>query len=247
MTEEDRTIVVFLDTNSLHFIHLYLMWAKERGLDPASTQGDGIAEAKKQPAKHRGNLEKGLEQGWKIVASLARPDVRVEYSPLSELEMMAGRARGRAIEKAASEGVPDRMWTRFREEEIGARLTAADLTDIRTRVEGLGSALERAGIPATVSDPGRTRDVFDLAKDIAGLVYLGMADSVIYASALVAGADYLITRDEYFRKTVNRIRTGQKPYDEARRKLRDRIARITLEAPNDVGLPEAQSALMQER
>ena len=248
MTEEDRTVVVFLDTNALHFIHLYLMWAKERGLDPASTQGDGVAEAKKQPAKHRGNLEEeGLEQGRKIVESLARPDVRVEYSPASELELMAGRARGRAIEKAACEGVPDRMWTRFHEEEISARLTTADLTDIRTRVEGLGSALERAGILAAVSDPGRTRDVFDLAKDITGMVYLGMADSVIYASALVAGADYLITRDGYFRKTVNRIRTGQKRYDAIRRKLRDRIARITLEAPNDVGLPAAQRALIRER
>ena len=246
MTEEDRTVVVFLDTNALHFIHLYI-WTKEQGLDPASTQGDGVAEAKKQTAKHRGNLEKGLEQGRKIVASLARPDVRVEYSPVSELELMAGRARGRAVENAAKEGIPDRMWTRFREEEISARLTTADLTDIRTKVEGLGSALERAGILAAVSDPGRTRDVFDLAKDITGLVYLGMADSIIYASALVAGADYLITRDGYFRKTIKCIRNDPKPYDEIRRKLRERIARITLEAPNDVGLPEAQSALMHKR
>ena len=246
MTEENRTVVVFLDTNALHFIHLYI-WTKEQGLDPVSTQGDGIAEAKKQTAKHRGNLEKRLEQGRKIVASLARPDVRVEYSPVSELELMAGMARGRAIEKAASEGVPDRIWTRFHEREISDRLTTADLTDIRTRVEGLGSALEGAGIPATVSDPSRTRDVFDLARDIAGLVYLGMADSVIYASALVAGADYLITRDGYFRKTVNRIRSGQKPYDEIGRKRRDRTARITFEALNDVGLPEAQPALTHKR
>ena len=114
-------------------------------------------------------------------------------------------------------------------------------------MEGLGSALERAGIPATVSDPGRTRDVFDLAKGIAGLVYLGMADSVIHASALVAGADYLITGDEYFRNTVNRIGTGQEPYDEARRKLRDRIARTTLVRPADIALPEAIQALPHGR
>ena len=242
MTEENHTVVVFLDTNALHFIRLYI-WTKEQGLDPASTQGDGVAEAKKQTAKHRGNLEKRLEQGRKIVASLARPDVRVEYSPVSELELMAGRAKGKAMENAAREGIPDRMWTRFREEEISVRLKVADLTDIRTRVEGLGPALERAGISATVSNPSRTRDVLDLAKDITGLVYLGMADSVIYASALVAGADYLITRDMYFRKTVNRVRSGQKPYDEAKQQLRDRIARITLDTPNDVGLPEARRAL----
>ena len=114
-------------------------------------------------------------------------------------------------------------------------------------MEGLGPALERAGIPATVSDPDRTRDVLDLAKGIAGLVYLGMAASVIHASALVAGADYLITTDTYFRKTVNRIRTGQEPYDEAKWKLRDRIAQTTLVRPVDIALPEAKQALPNRR
>ena len=114
-------------------------------------------------------------------------------------------------------------------------------------MEGLGSALERAGIPATVSDPDRTRDVLDLAKGIAGLVYLGMADSVIHASALVAGADYPIATDTYFRKTVNRIRTGQKPYDEVRRKLQALIGQITLDRPADIDLPEAERTLPHGR
>ena len=77
------------------------------------------------------------------------------------------------------------MWTRFFEKEISARLESVDLTDIRVRVEGLCAALEKAGILATVSDEGRARDVLDLAKDITGLVYLGFADSVVYASALL--------------------------------------------------------------
>lgn len=114
-------------------------------------------------------------------------------------------------------------------------------------MEELGPALERADILATVSDLDRTRDVFDLAKGISGLVYLEMADSVIHASALVAGADYLITRDEYFRKTVNRIRTGQEPYDEARRKLQALIGKITLDRPDDIDLPQAERELPHGR
>ena len=248
MNEETRPVVAFLDTNALHFIHLYLTLAEEQSLYPFAPEEAAIAEAKEHLGREHGDeLGKRLKQGLDIVASLAGPDVRVEYSSVSEIELMAGRARGRAMENAAREGIPDRMWTRLREQEISARLSAADLTDIRRRVEGLGPALERAGILATVSDPDRTRDVLDLAKGIAGLVYLEMADSVIYASALVAGADYLITRDEYFRKTVNRIRTGQEPYDEARRKLRDRIAQTTLVRPADVALPEAKQALPHGR
>ena len=248
MNEEARRVVAFLDTNALHFIHLYLTLAEEQSLYPFAREETAIAEAKEHLGReHDDELGERLKQGLCIVASLSDPNVRVEYSPVSELELMAGRARGRAMENAAREGIPDRMWTRFREQEISARLSTADLTDIRTRVEGLGPALERADIPATVSNPGRTRDVLDLAKGIAGLVYLEMADSVIYASALVAGADYLITRDEYFRKTVNRIRSGQEPYDQTRRRLWDLVGQITLDLPDDIALPEAKRVLPHGR
>ena len=247
MNEADRKVVVFLDTNALHFIHLYLARAEGEGLYPFGAGEYTIAKAREHLGNVRdNNLKEGLAQGLDIVAGLAGPevDVRVEYSPVSELELMVGRAKGRAIVNAAKEGVPDRMWTRFHDEwEISARLTTADLSDVRTTVEGLGSPLERAGIPATVSDPDRTRDVLDLAKEVAGLVYLGLADSVIYASALVAGADYLITTDKYFRKTVNRIRTGQEPHDEIRQKLRDLVGQIAFTDPDNIALPEAKRAL----
>ena len=81
--------------------------------------------------------------------------------------------------------------------------------------------------------------MFELAKDTAGLVYLESADNIIYANAIVAGADYVITKDGYLEKTINRIKTGQHPYDEIRNRLRPLIARITLEAPDDITLPEA--------
>ncbi len=244
MIEEARSVVVFLDTNALHYIHLYLTHADDRNLYPFSSKEDAIVEAREHlDGVQDANIRKALGQGLDIVDCLSNREVCVEYSRVSELELMAGRAKGRAVENAAKEGVPDRMWTRFHEKEIGARLTAADLTGIRKRVEGLGSALERAGILVTASKEARTRDVLDLAKGIAGLVYLGLADSVIYASSLVAGADYLITRDEYFRQTVNRIKNGQKPYDEIRQRLHALVGEITLDAPDNVSLPEAKRTL----
>ena len=244
MNEEARPVLAFLDTNALHFIHLYLTRAEEQKLYPFAPGEDAIVEVKENLGGVRdANLRRSLEQGLDIVACLSSPDVRVEYSSISELELMAGRARGRAVENAAKEGIPDRMWTRFSEWEISRRLTTEDLASIRTRVEGLGPALEKAGILATVSDRARARDVLDLAKGIAGLVYLSLADSVIYASTLVARADCLITRDEYFRKTINRIRDGHAPYDEAKQKLQVLIGQITLDRPDDVTLPEAKRTL----
>ena len=248
MNEEARPEVAFLDTNALHFIHLYLEHARDQRLYPFSSNENPVAEANERLGLvEERNLRLSLERGLEAIESLSTAEIRVEYSSVSELELIAGRARGRAVERAAKEGIPDRMWTRFFEKEVSVRLETADLTEIRGRVECLCTSLEKAGILATVSDEGRARDVLDLAKDIIGLVYLGFADSVVYASALVTGADYLITGDGYLRKTVNRIRNGEHPYDEIRRRLQVCVARITLDDPANVALPEARRMLVERQ
>ena len=201
MNETARPKVAFLDTNALHYMYLYLQLAENRSLYPFSPNDDAVVEAREHLDRaYEGNLRTDLKKGLAAVEFLAHPDIRVEYSSISELELMNGRARGKAIENAAKEGVPDRIWNRLDGYEIRARLTTADLANIRTRVEGLGPILNKAGILATVSDVYRTRDVLDLAKGIIGLVYMGFVDGVIYSSALIAGVDYMITEDTFFRK-----------------------------------------------
>ena len=246
MKEEDCKVVVFLDTNALHYIHLYLMYAEEQRLYPFVPGEDAFVE----PKEHLDNvqdtsLKSGLQDGLDIVASLSGPDVdvRVEYSPISELELIVGRARGKTTLKLAKEGVPERIWSKNSEELINSRLDIEDLRNVKEGVDKIGEKLEKAGIQATSSNPRRTQDVFVLAKEIAGLVYLESADNIIYASAIVAGADYVITRDSYLDRTINRIKTGQHPYDEVRNRLRPLIAKITLEAPDDVTLPKAGGKL----
>jgi len=240
MNQEARLEVAFLDTNALHFTCLYLEHAKVRNLYPFSPDEDSLAKTMEDlNDASEASLKNSLKRGLVMVHRLSKPDIRVEYSSMSELELIAGRARGRAIEKAAREGIPDRMWSRFHDKEIDARLSPADLTNIKTRVEGLGTVLEEAGIFATLSDAGRARDVLDLAKGIASLVYLGLSDSVIYASALVADVDYLITEDKHFRGIVNRIRNDQRSYDEVWRQVRDLVGKIILRDPAEVTLPKA--------
>ena len=79
------------------------------------------------------------------------------------------------------------MWTRFHGKEISTRLNREDLVEIGAKIASLGTLLNEAGVQATVSDPDRVSGVFDLAKRIGGLVYVGFADSVIYACALPHG------------------------------------------------------------
>ena len=245
MNEEDRRRVVFLDTNTLHHMHLYLTHASNESLYPFCPSDGTADEAKARlrtltPKKLRESLGKGLE----VIAELSASDFQVEYSPVSELELIAGRARGRAIETAAKEGIPDRMWTRFCDEEVGSRLNKEDLEEIGAGIVSLSASLEKAGMSVTVNDPGRTRDVFTLARNIGSLVYLGFADSVIYASALVAEADYLMTFDKYLKKTVNRIRTGS---PDVRKRLLTVMEKIILVDAKNVTLPVATKRLPHGR
>lgn len=203
--------IAFLDTNALHYVSLYLMLAEQKGMYPFSSNVDTASTEACEclDGMDDKNNIKSLKKGLWIIERVSKEDLQIEYSPVSELELMAGRAKGRAIERAANEGIPNRMWSRFFEEEINDRLDIDDLTGIRSDVDELGDMFEAAGgIKATASNPNDTRDVFALAKMIGGLVYLGFADSVIYANALIVKADYLITSDGHLKRMADLIRTN---------------------------------------
>lgn len=229
--------VVFLDTNVLHFVGLYLSRAKERGLFPFG--GDEAAAEKYLSSMAEPDLAKSLGKGLRVVISLRRDDPRVEYSTASELELLAGRAKGKAIEKAAAEGVPDRMWSRLAEKDIAERLRASDFTQIAESVDGLSSMLQDAGIDATVSNTDRGRDVLAIAKEVMGLVYLSVIDSVIYAEAIAAQADQMISADDYLRRTVRRIKEDVSAKG-TRARLQERIAILLSIDPGRVILPDAK-------
>lgn len=239
MSTEYRT-VAFLDTNALHFVGLYITHAKGNGLYPFGSRADdrrSIAEAKQHlDSMPEVKSTKSLRDGLDVLAWTSREAVRVEYSPITELELMAGRLRGRALEVAAKEGVPDRMWTRFygNEDGISSRLQPDDLEMVKIRVEEIESNLEKTGFVVTVSVE-RAREILDLAKELAGLIYMGVTDYIIYASALSAQAEYLITNDGYFSKVVN-----ETP-DEINRRIRERVGQMLgISSDDDVVLPEAR-------
>ena len=237
--------VAFLDTNVLHFMSLYLGRAKTRRLYPL--EGDIAAANVYLDTVTDKKLRESLTKGLDAVVYLSNGDFRVEYQLLSEFELMGGRARGRAIEKAAKEGIPDRMWGQFGDAEIGARLIPVDLADIRAEVDELVPALNHAGVDAAISDRRRTREVLDIARHVAGLVYMSVMDSIIYASALVAEADHLISYDTYLSATANRIKTGQPPFPEIRRQLQARIETTLLKQPGSFTFPEARKAPARSR
>lgn len=214
----------YLDTNTLHFIGIYLEKAKRDNLYPFKTESpDESVEHLKQILSDK-KLKNRLLQGLRTLDYLKKHDLQVEYSIVSKIELITGRTRGKAIEYAAQESIPDRMWSRrFAESEIRERVSSADMNSISERIDMIFSNIEESNITVLSNEP-HVQDVLDLAGDISGLIYMGAIDCIIYAGALVARTDYLITSDEYFRETVNRIRKppaqSDYPYPEIQKRLK---------------------------
>lgn len=237
--------VVFLDTNTLHYVGIYLEYARERSLYPYSQDIKEKAIANIDEQAEAG-VKPSLKRGLRTVAYFLASDVQVQYSPISELELLKGRARGRALLSAAREGIPDRMWSRFPEKEISARVGVDELKEVKEKVDGLTSLLEKLDVAVKMSGGAETRDVLELAKGINGLVYMEPKDSIIYASTLVAEADYLFTNDDYLRKTINTIQgirsSGDTTRDkEIRGQLSQLVSDIRLGTADEVELPSAHT------
>ncbi len=171
--------VAFLDTNTLHYVGIYLVFARRHGLFPfaandsqnnretAATRVDEFAEAA---------LKNSLKKGLAIVYFLTTQDVEVQYAPVSELELLTGRTRGAAVIAAAKEGVPDRIWSRFDQHEIRDRVTLIECSDVKGSIDGLTSVLAESGIAVETRDKNRTSEAMELALSINGLIYFQAMD-----------------------------------------------------------------------
>ena len=218
----NRKKTAYLDTNTLHFIGIYLERANAENLYPFKTESPDESVKRLEKISLDGELKKRLTQGLRILDYLKKRDLQVEYSIVSKIELITGRTRGKAIEYAAQEGIPDRMWSRrLTESQVRERVSNADMKGISERIDRIFSNIEKSSI-TVLSSERRMQDVLELAGGISGLIYMGAIDCIIYAGALVAQADYLITSDEYFRKTVNHIRNppAESDYSEIQGRLK---------------------------
>ena len=235
--------VAFLDTNTLHFICICLDYAKREqpSLDLSIDEDRRVIEQRLQEMKDR-TLKPAIRKGLQTINwLLSQEDTQVQYSAISELELIWGRVRGSAVLNAAREGIPDRMWGNLRDAEVRDRVSKDELRDISKRVAELSGELEELGISALSAD-GSTRDILALSRDLAGLIYLAPNDGIIYAGALYVQADDLITSDKYFRSTVNEIHeSSDQHFCEVREQIRALLSEAPLIEASEVILPKAST------
>lgn len=221
--------VAFLDTNALHYLALFVGFVRDTGLDIDDVENGTLSKRMRQ--EHDPDYKRSLRKGHALVAFVIRDDVQVEYSHFSMVELLCGRIRGAAVMSLAREGAPERMWSKISERQIYER-SVRDLPSIKTRLEALPVALNDWNI--IFGTRPQAGDVLQLARRIVGFVYMSAPDSVVYAEAVAARADYLVTDDAYLRKAVKRIRdpNGNRQF----RSIRQELASLGYE-----DLPEARS------
>ena len=184
--------IAFWDTNTLHYVDIYLQHANEKSFDDR-------------------NLKQAYKNGRAALAFCRKEDLHISYSPVSELELIVGRARGKALISAAKENIPERMWSRFQydEEYINNRLMPAVLEATASCVFELASRLRDRGINVIEGAESGVTETWALARKLLSVVYMSVNDALIYASALLERAKYIVTFDSYFSKTINRCHSGK--------------------------------------
>ncbi len=203
--------LLFLDTNAMHYARLYLEFAQERGIAPL---GDGAAKPDEEIKRtYTGRTCESYMNGCRLVdylrsQCLSDACARVEYSPVTQLELVCGLLRGQAIVNAAQEGIPHRMWSRIDEGEILHRLKPSTYRDVERRIGAIDDLFVKADVTISETRPESMRDAWLLARRLLSLVYMDLGDLIVYASALLAEADEFITYDAYLKKVANKL---QKP------------------------------------
>lgn len=223
--------VAFLDTNAAHYMDLFMKFARRNGFTSHDIDKDELSD---RLDIEQDAYREGLQKGHKIVSFALREDAQIGFSQVTKIELLCGRVKGSVIESAAKERVPDRMWSRIDEEYIRDRSRDEDLRQIRSGVGDLDRTLDEWGIIVFAGEEQRALDVLELAMAIVGFVYMSVADSIVYASAIAARADFLVTGDRYLYHTVNLIHnpSGRCRYQNIRR---------SLQSLGDGSLPQARS------
>lgn len=217
--------VVFLDTNALHYLSLFIGFARDNGFTVTDIGHENLARRIDQ--EDETGYKISLWNGHKIVAFVIRTDAQIEFSHVSMVELLSGRIKGAAILNLAKEGVPERMWSTISEIEIRER-SESDLPGIKARVGELPSVLNEWNIVFGASSAkNEAIDVLELAMEVVGLVYMSAADSIVYANAIAARADYLVTGDNYLRRTVNLIHNPSGSEQQRYQQIKQALQRLS--------------------
>ena len=209
---------IFLDTNAIHYAISYLQIAQQKSLPPFSELH--VEDVKERLSQNRPpSIVNYLMNGCKTLAFLqeqarqgdhGHDGALVFMSRLSKAEILHGTLDGKAHASMAAAGVSYRRRQSLRDYNslVSMHLKPSDYENVLREVDDLIELLEENDdihIEFVENSTGITVvQITSLAEFLQGRIFLDVIDCWIYAGALVAQVDQLITFDGSFREVINK-------------------------------------------
>lgn len=240
---------IFLDTNVLHYLRVYLDVAKQYGLKPYGPLVEwSVISARLIAAKVLPHQRDGIRNGFNSFCYLegrADADDRIIVSRLVLAEITHGLVEGQAHLNMASTGMPYQMRQSATElkQTLTAWISQAGFDAVRMATNGLIPELEtqlhihiwQAGVGSS------DREVLTLLESLLKLVYFDVIDAWLYAESLIEQARSFVTFDSVFRNSINWIHNpGSAPHNDedglwkqARSGIQSAVAAVLLASSGD--------------
>ena len=242
--------ILFLDTNGIHYLRLSVSLAEKEGRKILDMDLDGFETLVKDAKiwKHSGAY---YVRGFRIAHYLAtrakKHDARVQYAPVSGFELLCGGLRGSAIINAARGRVPHRWYSRLGEAELLHYLRPDDFDKNYSDCLSMPELFQgQLGFTVGEADERNLGRVFELAKSILNSTFLELGDCLVYASAMLARAEAIITCDGHLANVIRLVHTPSgedsefaEQFKRAEPIIRDGLAAILEVPPSQAQLPQA--------
>lgn len=238
--------IIFLDSNAIIKLYLFLEMAERRRLNPLKCT--------KQQLRYRRSIAKYIivesiiNKGRKVFEYLIGKRNSSDFytSLFCDFETLHGFLESKANEKLLKLNIP----FRFRKKSgliYFYSLNGNDYVKISDLIYDLKNKLARyVEIKELEKETEYSfSEIIEIAKEIISKVFLDVPDAFIYASAIRTEADEIITTDEHFSTALNTLLTKEK-WKRARASLIKALAdklpsakmgkRITLRLPKAIHL-----------
>ena len=232
-----KIITVLLDTNALTSLSLFIEFCDMANIDPDDIKSTSdFDQAVKRIAKEKDIVEEfllskedkgGPFQGSKVFKYLrGRSFKEVLTSSICENEALHVLLERRADEILTKVGVPFRL----RKKTFFRVQTELDYPNIRKQWEDFKSTLEDYGIEVKFAEEGYRafwRDLFALQQCLMKYILIESQDFLIYATAILIGADEIHTNDDEFKSIINSI---YNPSNDRWKQIREEIEKELVDA-----------------
>ncbi len=252
-TENNYRQTVLVDTNAVHFLMVYLSYARCHGLAPFGSQREWDDIRASLPTTMPDSRKSHYQKGYRTLGYLQKlsdEDSRILISPFTKLELLHGLIEGRVHLRLSEGGMPYRMRQKLLEvnELVNYNLHIEDCDSIQNELTSFKDALSDCinGKIDMANVQGHLKEIISLCQVIQSVIFIEPLDCLIYSNSLIVEADLVVSYDKFLKTTISRIAEPETEnnielkslWQEAQSKIRKALAGIISVPEEEIILPK---------